>query len=144
MIDPASGPRYASGVLIRPRFHWAVFALGLFYVLLAIVKSSSGRDPFYIDFMAPFGALLIVAWATTYTTLSNGVLMNRKLFFWSKCFAVSEIESVEPHQQNGKWSYGAVFNVWTKSGEKLTLQPNHPEPFLAMLKQQAPGADFRL
>jgi hypothetical protein len=128
--------------------HWLMLAIGVWDILMSIVYAIPRRDPFYVQFMMPFylfmGAFLIVTWATTFTTLRGGVLKNRKLFFWRKNIPVAEIASVEPHKRNGKWGYGAVFNVWTKSGEKLTLQPNRPVSFLAMLKQQAPEAIFHV
>ena len=148
MIDPASDPRYASGVLIRPKYHWFLLSISIFDLLMGIVTMIPRRDPFYAQFMSPFytfvGAVLLITWATTYTTMTGGFLQKRVLFFTWKRFNVDEIVTVEPHRKNGKWSYGTVVTIWSKTGEKLTLQPNRPVPFLAMLKQQAPGADFRV
>lgn len=134
-------------MLIRPKLHWLILAIGAWDILMAALYLTR-RDPFYAQFMVPLnmfiGVLLIVAWATTFTTLSGGVLKNRKLFFWTKSIPVSEIESVEPHGKNGKWGYGMVIVVRSKSGIELTLQPSRPSPFLAMLRQQASGANFLL
>jgi hypothetical protein len=135
-------------VLIRPKYHWFILSIVIFDLLMGIVMMIPRRDPFYAQFMSPFytfvGAIGLILWATTCTTLSGGVLQKRVLFFTWKRFNVDEIVTVEPHRKNGKWSYGTVVTIRSKSGEKLTLQPNHPVLFPAMLKQQAPGADFRV
>jgi len=86
----------------------------------------------------------LILWATTYTTLSNGILTKRILFLKLRSFPVGEIDSIQPHRKNGKWSYGTVIEVWSKGGSKLTLQPNKPKPFLTSLKEQAPQARFLL
>ena len=48
----------------------------------------------------------------------------------------------ELDKKNGKWSYGTVINVFASNGKKLTLQPNKPAPFLKMLHEQAPQAEY--
>jgi hypothetical protein len=125
--------------------HWLMLAIGSWNILLAIAYLTR-PDPLYLQFMMPLnmflGAFMIAAGATTYTTLSGGVLKSRRLFFWRRNFPVNEIESIAPHNKDGKWGYGVVIVVRSKSGEKLTLQPNHPSPFLAMLKREATGASF--
>ena len=144
-LTPHLHPHYPSSVLIRPKMHWLSLAIGGWNLLMAVLYLTR-RDVFDLQFMVPLnvflGAFLIAAWATTYTTLSGGVLKNRRLLFWTKSLPVSEIESVEPHNKNGKWGYGVVIVVRSKSGERLTLQPSRPSPFLAMLKQQASAANF--
>jgi len=106
------------------------------------------NDPFYIQFMMPIylwiGAGLFVLWSTTYYTLSNGVLEKHVLFLSWKRFSVEEIREVRPHRKNGEWGYGTVLEVWTKSGDKVIMQPNHPMEFLALLRQEAPQAEFML
>ncbi len=89
-----------------------------------------------------FDCLLLLCWSGTYTTLSGGVLEKRVLFFPWKTIAVDEITKVLPHRRHGKPRYGMVLIVCSKGGDRLTLQPNHPEPFLAMLRQQASQAEF--
>jgi len=98
-------------------------------------------EPFYLG----LAAVSILAWSTTYTTLSEGVLTKRIFLVPYRSFLVDEIESVQqPHKNSGKWVYGAVIVVCSKSGKKLTLQPNKPEAFLALLRKEAPQAAYLL
>ena len=88
------------------------------------------------------GILLLILCLTTFTTLQDGFLTKRILLFPFRRFPVEQIERVEPQKNNGKWSYGVVMNIWSVKGQKLTLQPNDPEPFLELLREQAPQAKF--
>jgi hypothetical protein len=95
-------------------------------------------------FALGMGALLLVFWPGTYTTLRDGFLVKRVFFVPWKKLRVDEISRVVPHPKNGKWSYGTCLIVITKSGEFLNLQPNHPTPFLASLRQMSPHAEFQI
>jgi hypothetical protein len=76
--------------------------------------------------------------------LSNGSLTKHILFFIYRSIPVGDISRITPHKKNGKWSYGTVVSIYSRNGKKLTLQPNHPQPFLAALHQQAPQAEYLL
>ena len=118
--------------------------MSISYYIFAFIIEEFKRDHFMVPIYLVTASLGILLWSTTYTTLSNGILTKQILFFTFRSFPVGEIESIRPHKKNGKWSYGTVVTIWSKTGEKLTLQPNHPKPFLEMLRQQAPQAEYLL
>jgi hypothetical protein len=138
-------------MVIRAKYHWlmiyntALFsAVGTFVLLAGVVK----EDSFYTTFIGPLwlfmAAFSAIAWSSIYTTLSNGVLTKHVFFLTFRSFPVGEITRIEPHKKDGKKGYGTVFTVFSRDGKKLTLQPNHPEPFLTLLHQQAPQAEYLL
>ena len=122
--------------------------MAIFYLAMAAFVAVPRNDSFYRDFVAPFylvlAALFIVTWLTSFTTLADGVLTKRIFLYPLASFPVGEIASIQPHPKNGKWGYGTVFVVWSKDGGKMTLQPNRPEAFLALLREQAPQAEYLL
>jgi hypothetical protein len=131
-------------MLIRAKYHWLMLFNAALYFAAAIsivaFKNDTSIVPFYI-FASAISAIL---WSSTYTTLSNGLLTKHVLFFTYKSIHTSDISRIVPHKKNGKWSYGTVVDVFSNDGEKLTLQPNRPQPFLAMLREQAPQAAYLL
>lgn len=131
-------------MLIRPKYHWFALLYAAFLFLLAIFIVEFSTDHFMVPIHLGAACSLVLMWSTTYTTLSNGILTKQIFFFPFRSFPVGEIESIRPHKKNGKWSYGTVVTIWSKTGQKLTLQPNHPKPFLELLRQQAPQAEYLL
>ena len=89
-------------------------------------------------------AISAIGWSSIYTTLSSGVLTKHVFFFKWRSFPVDEITTIAPHKKNGKRSYGTVVQITSQAGETLTLQPNHPEPFLTQLRAAAPQAQYLL
>jgi hypothetical protein len=133
-------------VRIRTRYHWLSLSIGLENLLIGSLMHSKG-DPFLsrISWInLGLGALLLVLWLGTYTTLRDGVLTKRLLFIPWKKLSIVEISRVVPHPKSDKWGYGTCLIVITKAGEVLNLQPDHPAPFLTILRQMAPQADFRV
>jgi hypothetical protein len=131
-------------MLIRVRKHWSLLLLPAIWVVAAIFIVEFRTDHTMVPLYLGTSCLIILAWSTTYTTLSISELTKRTFFFFLTSFPVNEIESIEPHKNNGKWGYGTVIVIWSKTGQKLTLQPNHPKPFLEMLRKQAPQAEYLL
>ena len=131
-------------MLIRAKYHWLCLHLAAVWFVSAFLIEEYGTDHFMVPIYMVFASSILVFWSTTYTTLSNGRLKKQILFFTFRSFPLDEIESIRPHKRNGKWSYGTVVTIWSKNGQKLTLQPNHPKPFLEMLRQQAPEAKYLL
>ena len=131
---------YRHGMLIRPKYHWYALAISTFYFSCALFVMAFKSDQFMVPFDLVIASFFAVLWSSTYTTLSDGVLTRRILFF-TRTFSVSEISRIAPHKRNGQRSYGTVVTVFTSDGDKLTLQPNLPGPFLALLRQQAPQAE---
>jgi hypothetical protein len=140
-------------MLIRQKYHWILLfnmalysCLGIFTLGASLLGSR--HDPFYTTFMVPFwislAAISAIAWSSNYTSLSNGVLTKHVFFLTFRSFPVGEITRIEPHKKDGKKGYGTVVNIFSSEGQKLTLQPNHPVPFLTALHQQAPQAEYLL
>jgi hypothetical protein len=115
-----------------------------FFSVMAVIIETFKNDHFMVPLYLGFAALSIVTWATTFTTLKNGILEQRKFLFPFRIFPVSDIESVRPSKMNGKWTIGTVLDIYSRTGEKLTLNPNDPKPFLALLREQAPQASFQI
>jgi hypothetical protein len=131
-------------MLIRAKYHWSALLNAGFMLVAADWTERTKSDHFMVPFYIGVASFMLLFWSTTYTTFSNGVLTSRVFLIPFGRFAVGEIERVQPHKNNGKWGNGTVVVIWSKSGRKLTLQPNDPEPFLSMLRQQAPQAEFLL
>ena|ERR1035438_1388828 len=129
-------------MLIRAKYHWVLLMSAAFYFLLALVIVTARRDHFAVPFYFGIAFFSLLAWSTTYTTLRSGILKKRILLITYRSFPVGEIESIRPHKKNGKWSYGTVVDIYSATGKKLTLQPNHPSAFLEMLRQQARQAEY--
>ena len=111
---------------------------------LAIFVVNFNEDHFIVPYYAGLAGFSLLAWLTTYTKLDGGTLTKRIFLLPFRKFPVDRIERIQPHKKNGKWGYGTVVNVFSQSGEKLTLQPNRPRRFLEMLRQQAPQAIYLL
>jgi hypothetical protein len=133
-------------VLIRTRYHWLSLLIGLENLLIGSLIHSKGVALLSgISWLnLGLGALLPILWLGTYTTLKDGVLTKRFLFVPWKKLNIAEISRIVPHPKSGKWGYGTCLMVITKTGQFLTLQPNHPAPFLAFLRQMAPEAEFKI
>ena len=142
-------------MLIRPKYHWILLFNTVLYLYMGIhaffFKPSHSFEPFY------FGTslLMILVWFGTFTTLEDGHLRKQVAFIPAADLPVTEITRIEPHKKNGKWSYGTCFIVYSAPASTLnllpretesyvTLQPNKPAPFLALLREQAPQAEFLL
>jgi hypothetical protein len=129
-------------MLIRSRNHWlALFFLSM-YLVFAIYTAAFKADKAMVPLYLAFVLFSAITWSSTYTTLSEGILTQRVFGFPYRRFPVQEITRIVPHKKNGKWSYGTVINVFASNGKKLTLQPNKPTPFLKMLHEQAPQAEY--
>jgi hypothetical protein len=133
-------------VLIRPRYHRLALLIGFIDLLIGLVMLRK-ESPFlsemgWLD--VGIGTLVLVTWLGTVTTLKGGLLEKRVLFVPWKKLSVDEISRVAPHPKNGKWGYGTCLIVITKSGQSLSLQPNHPAPFLSLLRNLAPAAEFQI
>jgi hypothetical protein len=129
-------------MLIRAKQHWLLLWNTAVFFALGTTMLALRRDSFLVPayfLMSSFSAIL---WSSTYTTLSEGVLTKKLLFFNFRTFPVDEIASIAPHKKNGRRGYGLVINVFSKTGAKLTLQPNDPELFLRLLRSQAPQAQY--
>jgi hypothetical protein len=131
-------------VLIRPKHHWLALSLALFFIVVAALVATIKTDHFMTLIYLGASSVLLLLWFGSYTTLSHGNLESRLFFFTRRTLPVTEIESVRPHRKNGKWSYGTVVDIYPKTGKKLTLQPNDPQPFLALLREQSPQASFQI
>jgi hypothetical protein len=129
-------------MLIRPKYHWLVLAYAALNFACVAYVAVFKSDTFLLPLGLLSASFLLVVWASTYTTLSGGVLTRRVLFFPYQRIRVDEIARIAPHEKNGKWSYGTVVNVFARNGEKLTVQPDQPLPFLAALREQAPQAAY--
>jgi hypothetical protein len=129
-------------MVIRNKYNWVFLPNIAFYSAIAIFVSAFKSDKFMVPFYLFIVALSAIAWSSIYTTLSEGVLTKHVFFIALRSFPVGEIMRIAPHEKNGKWSYGTVITVFSNNGQRLTLQPNHPEPFLALLHQQAPQAEY--
>ena len=115
-----------------------------FYFAAAIFTAAFKNDTFMVSIYLFVAAISAILWSSTYTTLSNGQLTKHIFFFTYRSIPTSDISQIVPHKKNGKWSYGTVVDVFSNHGEKLTLQPNRPQPFLEMLREQAPQAAYLL
>src|ERR1700733_14713250 len=131
-------------MLIRSRYHWIIPYLVTMYFILALTIAELKSDHLIVPLYLALATALSIFWSSSYTTLSEGVLTKQILFITWRSFPVSEITSIIPHNKHNKWSYGTVVNIFHNSGKKITLQPNKPGPFLAMLREQAPQADYLL
>jgi predicted membrane metal-binding protein len=131
-------------MLIRAKYHWLPLSLAFLDFFAAAIVGTINPDHFMVMFYLCSAGVLLLVWFGTYTTLRNGVLKRRLLFFTHRTIPVAEIDSVRPHKKNGKWSYGTVVDIYPRTGKKLTLQPNHPQPFLALLREQSPQASFQI
>jgi len=131
-------------VLIRPKHHWFALSLALFFMVMAVLVETIKTDQFIVLFYLGASTVLLLVWSGSYTTLSHGKLERRLFFFTLRTLPVTEIESVRPHKKNGKWSYGTVVDIYPRTGKKITLQPNDPHPFLALLREQSPQASFQV
>jgi hypothetical protein len=131
-------------MLIRPKYHWLSLLQSVLFLLFAIFIVGRRPDHFLVPFYLAISFISFVGWSTSYTTLRDGVLKRRIFLFTYRSFPVNEIASVQPHPKHGKWGYGVVVTVWSKSGKKLTLQPNHPQAFLDLLRHEASQAEFLL
>lgn len=112
--------------------------------VLAVIIEMFKKDDFMVPLYLGVAVLSIITWATTFTTLKNGILEKRIFLFPFRVFPVSDIESVRPSKKNGKWTIGTVLDIYTRTGKKLTLNPNDPRTFLALLREQAPQASFQI
>jgi hypothetical protein len=131
-------------MLIRPKYHWLALSMGLSYFVMAAIVGTLNPDDFMVTFYLGAAAVLFLVWSGTFTTLRHGFLKRRLIFFSHRTIPVAEIETVRPHKKNGKWSYGTVVDIYPRTGKKLTLQPNDPQPFLALLREQSPQASFQI
>jgi hypothetical protein len=131
-------------MLIRNKYHWLLLSSAVFYLALAIYITAFKSDHFMVPLYLFIAALSAILWPSTFTTLSNGLLAKRILFVAWRSIPVGDISKIVPHEKNGKWSYGTVVTVYSRNGEKLTLQPNHPQLFLAALHAQTPQAEYLL
>jgi hypothetical protein len=133
-------------VLIRQRYHWLAPLIGFIDGLMGVVMLRKDVPVLsaigWLD--VGIGALLFATWLGTFTTLKEGLLQKRILFVPWKRLPVDSIRKVVPHPKNGKWGYGTCLIVVTESGRSLTLQPNHPVPFLSLLRKVAPAAEFQV
>jgi hypothetical protein len=111
----------------------------LWNLLLGLMRWNEPFTPILIG----MGVMLVIGWAGTYTTLGEGSLTTRR-FFWARSVRVDEIRRVVPHPNSGRRGYGMCLIVITESGRFLTLQPNHPVPFLSLLRKVAPAAEFQV
>jgi hypothetical protein len=118
--------------------------MALFYIVMAVLVETVKTDQFMMLFYLGASTVLLLAWSGSYTTLSHGKLESRLFFFARRTLPFTEIESVRPHKKNGKWSYGTVVDIYPRTGKKITLQPNDPQPFLALLREQSPQASFQI
>jgi hypothetical protein len=131
-------------MLIRPKYHWLALSVGLFNIVMAAAVEIMKTDHFMVPFYLVLSSVLLLAWSGSYTTLSHGKLEMRQFFFARRTVPVAEIESVRPHKNNRKWSYGTVVDIYPRTGKRITLQPNDPQPFLALLREQSPQASFQV
>ena len=131
-------------MLIRPESHWLVLFYAASNLLMGIDRLCCKTDHFMELFCFGSCILMIFLWLGTFTTLEDGHLRNQFCFIPTANFPVKEITRIEPHKKNGKLGYGTIFIVRTTSGKRLTLSPNKPAPFLALLREQAPQAEFLL
>ncbi len=142
-------------MLIRPKNHWLQLFMAVLYLYMGIhsffFKPLHSFEPFYFGSSVVF----VFLWLGTFTTLENGHLCKQVFFIPIANIPVSEFTRVEPHKKNGKLGYGTCFIVYSALAETLsllprktdsyvTLQPNRPAPFLTLLREQAPQAEFLL
>lgn len=135
-------------MIFRHRYHWVELSFVFVSLGLALVCLLPHEDPIYFKVMLPLflntAIALFAGWATTYTSLKNGILTER-IFFWTKSrFPVSEVESVAPHDLSGSGRYGFVVVITANSGERVAIQLREPEEFLERLRELSPRAEFRL
>jgi hypothetical protein len=128
-------------MLIRPKYHWSGLLLSGFQFLCAFIVLEFKTDHFMVQLYLVSGSFIAILWSSTYTELSDGILTRRCLWF-TRCIAVREISLITPHPRNGQRGYGTVATLFTRDGSKLNLQPNLPMPFLTLLHQQAPQAEY--
>jgi hypothetical protein len=131
-------------MLIRQKYHWIVLCNTALFFVLAIFIWTFKNDTFMVPFYFFVATVCAICWSSSYTTLSNGLLKTQVLFFTYKSIPVSNVSRIVPHKMSGKWGYGGMVNIYSNDGEKLTLQPNRPQPFLEMLREQAPQAAYLL
>jgi hypothetical protein len=112
-----------------------------FFFASAIYVMAFKTDTSMVAFYLFSAASLAILWSSTYTTLSNGLLTTRVLFFVRR-ISIGEISRITPHKMSGKRGNGTVVNIFSRNGTKITLQPD--QPFLASLRAQAPQADYLL
>jgi hypothetical protein len=131
-------------MISRPKYHWIAPLMAGFYALMASLICLLKKDHFLVPIYLGSALLLIIGWITSYTKLENGILIKRVFLFPACKLYIDQIQSVLPHRKNGKWGYGTVVIILGRSGQKMTLQPNHPKEFLAALREQAPQAAFQV
>jgi hypothetical protein len=114
------------------------------YSGLAIFILRNKVDHTMVPFYVGIAVFSLAAWMTSYTKLDKGLLTRRLFLVPYRSILVDTIERIQPHEKNGKWGHGTVIQVYSTSGSRLTLQPNHPKQFLALLRRQAPHATYHL
>ena len=129
-------------MLIRPKLHWLALCMTAFFFADAIYFTAFKTDTSAAAFYLFSAAFLAILWSSAYTTLSNGLLTTRWLFFVHQKIPVGEICRIAPHKMSGKRENGTVVNIYSRNGTKITIQPAHPQPFLAALREQAPQAAY--
>jgi hypothetical protein len=129
-------------MLIRPKNHQIMLWQTALFLALGSFALVSKPNSFMVPFYFTLVALTAVFWSSTYTTLSNGELTKHVLWLRFRSMAVEDICRIAPHKRNGQRGYGTVAEVFSRDGQKLTLQPNLPEDFLAALRYEASGAEY--
>ena len=131
-------------MVIRPKYFLLFQTIGFVFVFLGMLWQFARHDSFPALLDLAAGLFILAIWETSFISLRNGVLTKRVLLIPTTSFPVGDIRSVEPHKQNQKWGNGTVVNVWSATRRKITVNLNKPAPFLALLREQAPQAEFLL
>jgi hypothetical protein len=69
-------------------------------------------------------------------------LTTRNLVFIVQRFPVAEITRIATPKYKGKWILGTTVYVYSNNGKMMSLQLSRPQPFLAMLHEQTPQAEY--
>jgi hypothetical protein len=119
-------------------------AIAAFEILMGVLALALKTDHFMAGIYFGVAGVLLFMWSTTFSTLRDGLLIKRIFLIPVSILPVREIEIVRPHKKNEKWSYGTVVEILSRAGTKLVFQPDHPQQFLTLLREQAPQANFQL
>ena len=115
--------------------------MGCVWAGLALLNLSNHTP---MRWLWPAGSALVFLVAlSTYTTLSDGRLTVRYLFFRIRQIPLDEITLIAPHPKSGHPGYGTLIDIYANTQKKkVTFSPEKPEVFLEALHREVPRAGY--
>jgi hypothetical protein len=91
-----------------------------------------------------FIVIAIFFWTTSFTSLKDGIFARRKFGIVTDKFALNEIWSIIVNPAPMWTFYSKHIVILRKNGKSVIVAPERMDDFLAVLRREAPQAEFKL